>query len=459
MSIKYEANWTVDTLAGFGHNVVNNKKERSMCHIFKMKNRASPDPIKVELVPGITVQKEWLFGPVSDLKSKQVMYPCSRYRCKIPCPCMICQHLSPSSKCSISASCSCTHCYVQFKDHNNYHRTWHKGCKFCNQLIKTLPNFNYWFLNDAKRLILNYFNTREHFWVQPLVKHRYPAEVLQKPSSVMYYGDYESYKDSDYKKSLLISGYKTCDECNYSVKTMKQFKEHIELNHLVSKRFFHCFNNTRKTDQPVLECDQCYVIYKTKKELARHVLKEHYQKVYNCDFCSKEFTREDNLLRHKKSVHDPICKKICCPDCGKNFSRQDEFVRHKSIHEASNSNEFTCETCNTVFTIKKNLERHRKASFDNGSAKYHCSDCEKDFCTSKQLREHANKKHIGLICEDCGESFTRKNAFEVHKRNRHFVSCRYCSANLCNRRSLSNHKDKVHMDQILSEHPADELKM
>ena len=419
-----------------------------MCHMFELKEIVSADPNKIELLAGKIVHKAWLFGPVSDLKSRKVMYPCSRYRCKIPCPCIICQNLSPSSPCSISTSCSCTHCYVQFKDHSNYHRTYHTGCKFCYQLVQTIPNFNFWFLNDAKRLILNYYNSREHFRVKRLVKHREPPELLQNLNMATYYQNYDTYKDH-MQKSLVICGYITCEECDYSVKTIKQFKEHIELNHLVSKRFFHCFDDT--LDKTVLKCDQCQDTYNTKKELARHVLKVHYQKTYNCDTCVKEFTREDNLTRHRKAVHDPESKKICCPDCGKNFSRQDEFIRHKSVHEAS-SNEFACDNCNTMFTVKQNLERHRKSSTNtDGSVKYHCSNCEKDFCTSKLLREHTNKEHIGLICEDCGERFARKHAFEVHKKNRTFTSCRFCSAILCNLRSLNNHKYKVHMDEILSE--------
>ena len=114
-----------------------------------------------------------------------------------------------------------------------------------------------------------------------------------------------------------------CDECLYLVHTTEQLKEHIMLNHMVSKRFFHCHY-------------------------------DHYQKTHNCESCEKVFKREEHLLRHVKAVHGPNKVKFSCPDCGKEFSREDALVRHKK----DGSGRISCDSCNETFCTGKLLKEH-----------------------------------------------------------------------------------------------------
>ena len=111
---------------------------------------------KVELIPGKLKDENCLFGPASQMNSKAVIYPCSRYKCSIPCPCQTCceQHPAPSCQCPAEQSCGCKDCMEKLTDHFRYHKAFHTKCKFCLNIIKNIPHFNFWFLSSDTRAVL-----------------------------------------------------------------------------------------------------------------------------------------------------------------------------------------------------------------------------------------------------------------------------------------------------------------
>ena len=42
-------------------------------------------------VPVKSINTPWLYGSVTSLVSQKIIYPCTRYRCAIPCECRLCQ--------------------------------------------------------------------------------------------------------------------------------------------------------------------------------------------------------------------------------------------------------------------------------------------------------------------------------------------------------------------------------
>ena len=64
------------------------------CHEFTI-----VDEVKVtspyQLMPGKCINKPWLYGPAMFLETKTIIYPCSRFRCQIPCPCLLCAKQPP----------------------------------------------------------------------------------------------------------------------------------------------------------------------------------------------------------------------------------------------------------------------------------------------------------------------------------------------------------------------------
>ena len=410
MSIKFLTDFAEDTLAGKCTKKTRRSQGQSLCHKFSLNDKEAAQSSKVEVLPGKVYSEDWLFGPASLLVSRSVIYPCSRFRCSIPCPCQDCQKLCSPSPCQalapVNSPCNCCDCARRFKDHSLFHRTFHTFCKFCIQLVELFPNFNFWFLNHGTRIVMVYKTPREHFSVKPLVMNKYPPP-RPMPKYQRYFTDFDRYGRSTLKKEMEDNWIK-CDECWYAVHTTDQLKEHIMLNHMVSKRFFHCYYDEKDVKDET-KCDQCMEVFESKRELCRHVVHMHYEKTHNCKSCEKVFKREEHLIRHVKAAHDPNYVKFSCSDCGKKFSREDALVRHK-----------------------------------DGSLRSFCKDCNESFCTGKLLKEHYKNVHVGLSCEDCGEKFTIKRSLEQHLKARNYVNCNECDARLCNLRSLSRHKNKIH---------------
>ena len=275
--------------------------------------------------------------------------------------------------------------------------------------------------------------------------------LICDPNSYTVYSlpsDYENYIQNMrlQANNFLIS----CHECGHHFRSAEQFKEHVNLNHLVTKRFYHNFVNSSE-EQTDFTCEHCAKMLRNKPEFVKHVMKEHYQYhvMYDCDKCGKQYSRLSELSRHKRCVHEPSLRHQCTY-CGKYFQRKDHLAAHVlRIHE--NGQIYECEKCNIRFNKKSTLDRHLSSSRNgNGSYKYQCSDCELGFCTGKQMHAHLND-HIGLACENCGEMFKRIDNLQRHVRKRNAMNCSYCGENFCNEPSLRKHKYKLHLDDLFAD--------
>ena len=52
--------------------------------------------------------------------------------------------------------------------------------------------------------------------------------------------------------------------------------------------------------------------------------------MFKCDICESVFTRERNMRRHKKTVHEKSTG-VCCNECNKTFSRADNLKAHQKV--------------------------------------------------------------------------------------------------------------------------------
>ena len=459
MSIRYEANFDNDVLFGRGVKVKENREENSLCHKFTLRDNAGAKVSSIKILAGETVETEWLFGPATLLKTRTIIYPCSRNKCSIPCACKKCRKPALSLKCQVLASqpCSCWECLDEFEDHKNFHGCFHVKCKYCIQLIQILPNLNFWFLKlgNRPRKVLYEMAAREHFRVKDLVKNSDPPAKIHpyRTSGNTYYPTYEMFYEEE-KQHMISGGLITCDECNFSVTKIEQFKEHIELNHLVSKRFFHCYVNLIKEVDHSFACSQCEANFNSITELKQHAQKEHLKTKYSCDICDKDFTRKDLLKRHKVS-HFGDNEPYFCPNCDEKFTRKDARNRHiVLVHRQAFRHEdladFVCDECDAVFTAKANLDRHKRASCNkDGSCKHVCNQCDSTFCTGKDLRHHKNKVHVVFSCDRCDELFTRQSHLQVHRENQKLLQCNECGKHFCNGKSLTNHRSSVHKHPVI----------
>ena len=394
MSIKYEANFRQKLLLGYGKNV-EEKFNRNHCHIFSLKKKNDIESHEVDIIPGEAVKDVWLFGPAS-VMDKSVIYPCSRHRCKVPCPCRICLKQPLTCEYPDRICCNCMKCIASFKDHGHFHATFHYGCKYCDQLLEIFPFFNFFFLNtETKR----FTGTRE----PPKIVYFSPGRFPPEPKRT-----FESLREQHRNKI------NRCDECDMNFRITEHLKEHIKLNHLTGERFIHLYRNKYLVVNNV--CDECEASFSSRKELTRHVESVHFLVKFDCDQCSATFTRKDNFERHLEEIHSTECL-----------------------------NGFICDLCNKFFARGDNYLRHKQSSVDSdGALKNKCSDCEDSFCTAKLLRDHSKTHGSELYCEKCGEKFTKKSSLNSHIIRRNVSKCDECEKTLCNKVSLQRHKFNAH---------------
>ena len=86
------------------------------------------------------VLEEQLFGPASTL-ARRIIYPCSRHRCHIPCPCCLRQTHTCNDR--DNQVCSCSGCMALFQDHQLVHMANYNDCKYCENMLEIFPCFNY----------------------------------------------------------------------------------------------------------------------------------------------------------------------------------------------------------------------------------------------------------------------------------------------------------------------------
>ena len=99
--------------------------------------------------------------------------------------------------------------------------------------------------------------------------------------------------------------------------------------------------------------------------------------VFKCDICSKEFTSEQDVLRHIRSKHRET--KFERNVCNKKFSRKDTLTCHvKSLHE---NIEFECEKCRKKFNRAELLNYHISICGK-------CRRCEVQFATLADFAAH-----------------------------------------------------------------------
>ena len=428
---------------------VETKDAQFKCYNFSIISEQPCDPKCVKLEPVKLITEPWLFGPATDLKTRTIIYPCSRFKCLIPCPCLICEKKNPS--CSKRGKCSCEECKLYMLDHQSFHATFHFGCVSCEDIVRVIPNFNFFTLDKAKK------EFGQPSFDDPKLKTKLTAKFF-----LMWKGKRESFlrgeeSDTDF----------WCNNCHKLHWSFNDLRDHILKKHSVSKLFEHRYKKNYRSFKPVpqkttnTKCYECLRNFISVEKLHIHMESVHYGQSFDCDECGETFTRKDSLHRHRNASHtgENFDSDFKCNDCSKQFSRKETLRRHiETVH-------MVCKYCGKQFVKKRNLQTHIQGAHevnaneqskcevcgkhfeDEENYKKHneciktCKFCPEIFCTSRAMDAHMNSKHTFFHCEFCGQEFSNESNLRRHLRMRTSKpkAFKACGSVFCNLGTLKSH--------------------
>lgn len=106
-------------------------------------------------------------------------------------------------------------------------------------------------------------------------------------------------------------------------------------------------------------CSKCSATFTRQYDLQRHLRSVHqFLLAYQCEWCPQSFPSYYHLRDHLRTEH-PDSPDVVCTVCGKNFRIKSKLKRHiKAVHE--NVRDFVCLHCGKCYKDKQALFRHMR---------------------------------------------------------------------------------------------------
>lgn len=105
-------------------------------------------------------------------------------------------------------------------------------------------------------------------------------------------------------------------------------------------------------------------------------------KWHQCDYCSKEFRKPSDLIRHiRVHTHE---RPYACNQCNKRFAIKSTLTNHKKTHLGIK--EYSCAVCSKHFASLASLKVHQR--LHTGSKPFVCNQCDKRFRTAGHRNAH-----------------------------------------------------------------------
>ncbi|CAG5095515.1 Similar to ZFP28: Zinc finger protein 28 homolog (Homo sapiens) [Cotesia congregata] len=126
--------------------------------------------------------------------------------------------------------------------------------------------------------------------------------------------------------------------------------------------------------------------------LEQHVtqhLKTHEAKQWECDVCSKMFTTEYFLKKHKRLHSGEMPYK--CNICNKTFTFQQSYHKHRLYHKDDKPH--TCTTCDRSFKELSML--HNNERIHTGEKPFACETCVQTAEAKESLSDHSENSSGG----------------------------------------------------------------
>ncbi|XP_054899901.1 PR domain zinc finger protein 15 isoform X3 [Poeciliopsis prolifica] len=219
---------------------------------------------------------------------------------------------------------------------------------------------------------------------------------------------------------------------------------------------FHSVPPLTSPDDKTFQCDICSRFFSTNSNLSKHK-KKHGEKLYSCEICNKMFYRKDVMQEHHRR-HSVGPKQMKKEELEANGEEGTKYRKEPS----------PCPICGKVFSCRSNMNKHL---LTHGDKKYTCEICGRKFFRVDVLRDHIHVhfKDIALMDEQEREDFIKKIGIspddsdetdeedEDDDPDHHKYNCKKCQLSFAKGRDylkhiMEQHKEKGHSCAICNRH-------
>ena len=106
-------------------------------------------------------------------------------------------------------------------------------------------------------------------------------------------------------------------------------------------------------------CNICQYSTAHKHLLSEHTMSMHFSQKFPCKTCPYKATLAGNLSKHIKRVHNTI-ESIQCTECNKTLKASDLSYHRRFFHSGKESL-FNCNTCSYQTNREQNLKNHMRS--------------------------------------------------------------------------------------------------
>ncbi|XP_041650099.1 zinc finger protein 12 [Cheilinus undulatus] len=202
-----------------------------------------------------------------------------------------------------------------------------------------------------------------------------------------------------------------CRVCCKIYPCQEDLKHHLSISHFQDKYY---------------ECDLCKRVFVSLEACALHIKERMCMRTIKCEICSRHFSTQKQLVRHKKKT---CSRNFRCTDCGETFAKKNALLKHSFSHLGLLP--YTCVRCRCHFRLAKLYIQHKCEP-----ERIHCVACLREFPSPKDFEQH--KKDTGcwgnqepkgdeIRCLECGQMFDTSEELKKHAgAHQRVLKCAEC---------------------------------